>query len=182
MRAFDRISSTHQRRYVNVVGGTTDSNPELDERKSCPRAICNGRALIWREDITSWYCPSCSYTSAQQQREIETYSSPTITSSGTTSSNNADKPRLKNSKHDIIIDESSVYIIPATRTRSEEQEDYLRRKRFSGLDKDTDKLESRGLTIIDSIEHIPDADHTTISGEDLKREKERRTTKGRTTW
>jgi hypothetical protein len=164
--------SGRRRPSVSIVGGSSDDHRDIEE-KFCPR--CN-ILLLWRDDLTSWFCKRCGYNPP-----VEDSLSISDDYTTTTTSTN-DKPRLKNSKNadnDNNNNSSSPPIMPVDKSRSEEQVEDLHRRRFKYYDDDMRRLEEKGYTIIDAVEDIPTAgDVDTLSSDQLRRERERRT-KGR---
>jgi hypothetical protein len=185
---------------VNIVdSGSSNSDNEEEEKQRLKFCPMDGRELVWVDEVPSYFCPKCGYSShgAPLPLSFNTTTATTIASEATTTTAAEEEaPTLpvdgklaaQSLSQKVSLDETTtstsstatdnnLFIMSVSKSRSEEQEKQLKQKRFPGLDQDTDLLESKGYTLISSAEYMENNDNnsTTISLEDLKREKERRT-------
>lgn len=151
-----------RRPAVNII---SPSQPPFDHSKYCPRCSLQ---LSYMQDYEVWYCKKCGWNipkellnpPVQQQSKKKDDDMPTLTGTRNESSSSSNTQQ-----------EEDIAIVSKGR-RSDEQKrdplDYLR--------KDDAPLLERGWTLVAERIDLPTGgDGSTISSDELQRERERRT-------
>lgn len=173
--------NSRQRRHsdVNIIPNSSAVDNSPDDDKFCPRCSVS---LIWRDDLISWQCPRCGWLPSYAIRERRPSSSLLLSSLSSLSpptasppvNNNKDNaPVLRTSKHGNPDGSSSnnLNIMPVPSKRSE-TERRMKKRQFPAYDADSKLLESRGYTLVNSQETIPNS-RDTISSDELRDETQR---------
>jgi hypothetical protein len=185
---------------VNIVdrdSSTFDEEQHQRRLKTCP---ADGRAMVWVDEVPSYFCPKCGYSSTGAPLPVSFSISDATEPDASEATSEAETPTLSDStgtpvevtvqslSHKVSLGEpttsdadtednnDNLFIMPVSTPRAEEREQELKRKRFPGYDNDLKLLESKGYNLIDSQEYIPNTDdNTTMSSEDMKRQTQRKT-------